>query len=394
MSYPSLPLSYCTNVHPGRTIAEVRQGITDYAAPIVQRCDTPVAAGLWLAEPVIRELGECDELIAQLKGDLERFQLSCYTLNAFPFGDFHSSRVKENVYLPDWSNPARSQYTMRCATILARLLPDNVEGSISTLPLGFKQSPHPEGHRLACIKSLLSTATFLADIESQTGRTIRLAIEPEPCCLLETTPEAVQFFEELFQYAEQKGHAEIARKFLGVCYDVCHQSVEFEDIPASFAALQQAGIRINKVHITCAVELLNPATNSAGREALAKYAEPRYLHQTIAKTRDGRIVREVDLSPELVRNPPPDFLDAPAWRIHFHVPVDAEELGPLQTTRADLKRALAAVKALPYAPHLEVETYTWPVLPGSAEATSDSISRLITGLSNELLSTQKLLAEM
>ena len=152
--------------------------------------------------------------------------------------------------------------------------------------------------------------------------------------------------------------------FIGLCLDLCHQAVEFEDIPASIDLLEQDGIRINKVHITNAVELQNPAENSEGRRALLSYVEPRYLHQTCARFRDGGVRTRMDLiADDIQRQPVDEFLQAECWRVHFHVPVFAESLGPLTTTRSDLCSVLRCVAGLSYAPHLEVETYTWPVMP-------------------------------
>jgi hypothetical protein len=173
-----------------------------------------------------------------------------------------------------------------------------------------------------------------------------------------------------------------------LCFDVCHQAVAFEDVGQSIASLDAAGIRINKIHITCAIELRDPATNREARAALAEYAEPRYLHQTKARTSDGRVLTQFDLDPSFALEPPADFLAAPIWRTHFHVPVDAERLGPLATTRAELRATLAAVRRLSYAPHLEVETYTWDVMPGSGSRD------LVDGLTRELCATRALLAEL
>jgi hypothetical protein len=267
-----------------------------------------------------------------------------------------------------------------------------VSGSISTMPLGFKERTYPASHREDCINQMLEAAEQLARIEAGTGRIIRLAIEPEPCCLLETTAETVRFFQDLFHRAELTRRGELAQKYLGVCFDVCHQAVEFEAIDASFRALDEAGIRINKLHITCALELKNPGKNLPARKVLARFAEPRYLHQTIALQPDGSVLRNVDLSSDWALNPPVEFSSALAWRVHFHVPVDAEQIGSgpeaLGTTRQELREALTAVSLLPYAPHLEVETYTWPVLPDSADRAATG---LIEGLTREILATQLLL---
>lgn len=387
MSLSSLPLSYCTNVHAGRTANEVHKGLDQYTVPVRQNFGAPLAAGLWLAQRVVQELLAESDGLARFADKLHHRGLTCHTLNAFPYGDFHSERVKEQVYVPDWSQPERLDYTDNCARILARLLPENTEGSISTVPLGFKGFDHPADFLTRCSDQLIESARRLGRLYDQTGRLIRLAIEPEPFCLLETTPEALAFFSRLWERADQAKLFSTAQRHLGVCYDVCHQAVEFEDVAESIAALDRAGIRINKVHITCALQLDRPAENREAREALARYVEPRYLHQTLARTSTGEILRAVDLTEQLALHPPPEFLDAEAWRVHFHVPVDAERLGPLMTTRSALKRALSAVAQLNYAPHLEVETYTWEVLPDG-----DAVN-LVEGLTRELTATRELLDE-
>jgi hypothetical protein len=169
-----------------------------------------------------------------------------------------------------------------------------------------------------------------------------------------------------------------------VCYDVCHQAVEFENAGDAVRGLDRAGVRINKVQISCAIQIDHPAENLAAREALRYYVEPRYLHQTFARLPDGRVARAADLTAALLTAPPADFLEAECWRIHFHVPVDATRLGPLDTTRPALAEALTALAGLAYAPHLEVETYTWDVLPGAGPAT------LVEGLQREFDATEAL----
>lgn len=388
MSLATLPLSYCTNVHPAQSVGEVIDGLDRYSGPVRKQCGFPVAAGLWLAAPVIAELQSKPAQVDRLAQSLKSNDLVCYTLNGFPYGDFHSERVKENVYHPDWTTNERLQYTRDCAALLARFLPEGVEGSVSTVPLGFKSASTAPDFVEACITNLLALARELDDLHDSTGNVIRLAIEPEPLCVLETTPETTAFFRMLFDRADAGGILEPAQRHLGVCYDVCHQSVEFEDVAQSIRDLRAAEVRINKVHITCAVRLQSPEANTEGRIALADFAEPRYLHQTFARTADGRIVHRTDLDRALCESPPSEFLTAGEWRIHFHVPVNAESIGPLQTTREDLKRALKSVAELEYAPHLEVETYTWHVLPGEQKPS------LIEGLTTELQATRDLLEKI
>lgn len=385
MSLSTLPLSYCTNVHPGLTFDDVVLSIREHTVAARQKLGFRIAAGLWLASPVVNELIAAPEKICQLREVLNEGDLVCYTLNTFPFGNFHSERVKENVYLPDWTSSERLEYTKASARILSELMPVGVEGSLSTVPLGFKGFSHEADFEQRCIDQLLTLAESLDQLHDETGQILRLAVEPEPCCILETVGETVLFFDRLFATAESRGQLDIARRHLGVCYDVCHQAVEFEEIASSIQRLSDAGIRINKMHLTTALHVDEPGQNQQGCDELSRFVEPRYLHQTFARSADGTVVFQEDLTEALCHSPEGAFRDASAWRVHFHVPVDAEQLGVLKTTRDELKQGIRAVAELDYAPHLEVETYTWGVLPGEKPAT------LADGIARELSATSALI---
>ena len=390
MTLSRLPLSYCTNVHPGRTVAEVIDGLTTYSAEVQRQLDFPMAAGLWLSASVVRELTENSDQMEQLAQVLWQHDLCCYTLNTFPFGDFHSERVKEQVYLPDWASPARISYTEQSAAILGRLLPEGGEGSLSTVPLGGRMNSHGADFHAVCFSHLIRLAKYLHQLFETTGRRIRLGLEPEPMCEMSGTAEwTLPVFERLFSQAEVLGCEPVVREYIGACFDVCHQAVEFEDVAESIEQFVRRGIRLNKVHITNAVELLRPSENSAGRQALLKYVESRYLHQTYALFPDGRIETRLDLTREDIdRQPADEFMQAASWRVHFHVPIFAETLGALRTTRDDLAAALRKVATLTYAPHLEVETYTWPVMP---DATTTDAPPLADRIAQELRSAAELL---
>lgn len=386
MAVSRRPLGYCTNVHPAQTLAEFLAGLDRYTVPVGRQVGRPLAAGLWLAQPVVDEVLAAPDGIRRLAGELASRSLTTYSLNAFPYGDFHANRVKEQVYLPDWTTPERLAYTERCARVLSGLLSEGDEGSISTLPIGFKRAV-PLASLEASAENLVACALAFSRLAAETGRTIRLAIEPEPFCLIETTDEAIEFFRLLWRIAAGHEAEAAVREHVGVCYDVCHQAVEFEDPAASVEALDRAGVRIVKVQVSCAIELERPAENPEGIAALRSYVEPRYLHQVFGLLPDGRKAGVFDLSAEMLAEPGPDLLAADSWRIHFHVPVDAESLGPLGTTRHAILPALEAVSRLAYAPDVEVETYTWNVLPGAEKPD------LVSGLAREVAATQELLDE-
>jgi hypothetical protein len=362
-------LTYCTNVHPGETLAEVRALLREHVVHVKQALipEGRFGVGLRLAAAAAHELLDPQELEA-FKAELSELGLYCFTINGFPYGQFHGLRVKEHVYEPDWRTQERVEYTRALARTLAELLPLGVSGSISTVPGCFKAAQLDATAPRKMADALIDVVATLVDIARHQGRHVALALEPEPHCFLETTAEAVSFFEQhLFsREARQRlvtaadvdpSEAErLLRRHLGVCLDTCHASVEFEAPLDAWRTLRAAGIGVPKVQISAGLRL--PAATPERLAALGAFAEGVYLHQTVVRTRDG-LQRFLDL-PEALRSLPPS---ADEWRVHFHVPIFMAELGLFESTQADLLPLLAELALTPDCPHLEVETYTWDVLP-------------------------------
>ncbi len=363
-------LSYCTNVHPGESLAAVTSLIDEHVLEVKRQfCPTqPFGVGLRLAAAAADEL-EQPGALEQFRDFLLARGLYVFTINGFPYGAFHGTRVKERVYLPDWLDPERVRYTQALARSLARLLPAGVSGSISTVPGCFRpraqEEPRAE-QRIAA--SLLAVTATLVELERATGQWIALALEPEPHCLLETTDEAVSFFERQLLgedaralFAQLTGlsqsQAEIAlRRHLGVCLDTCHASVEFESPLAAYRSLQRAGISVPKIQLSCGLRL--PEANPERLEALKAFENDVYFHQTVVRT-GTELERFVDLNDAFARG----ARAGSEWRVHFHVPIFLRELGVFESTQPDLLPLLAALATERPCPHLEVETYTWDVLP-------------------------------
>jgi sugar phosphate isomerase/epimerase len=356
-------LAYCTNVHSGETLDAIEASLDRHAAAVRERAGLggrQLGVGLWLAAPVARALAAEPALAARLRSRLSERGLLCFTLNAFPYGGFHAARVKEAVYRPSWLEPARGGFTLDAARALAALLPEGEElGTISTLPLGWRADIEAEAALDAAAARLMEVAAGLARLRRETGRRIRLLIEPEPGCAIETTAEAIAFFERL----ERAGAAE-GREHLGLCFDCCHQAVMGEELGASLARLDRAGVPVGKVHLSCAVE--GPLAR------LLPLAEPRWLHQVV--TADGRRANDLDdLGP---------LASAAALRarVHYHVPIYAKALASgLFTTRAALESALGEIVSWPSVPDLEIETYTWEALPAA-----DRPPELAEGIAREV----------
>jgi hypothetical protein len=349
-------ITYCTNIHPGESWGEVFAALRRHI-PAVKAAISPDAAfpiGLRLAERAARELDAARN--REFTDWLGASDCFVPTLNGFPYGAFHGGRVKENVYLPDWRAPERAAYTLRLTDLLAGWLPEGLAGSISSVPLGFK-GVVGWADLPAFRVQLERVLRHLAEIHDRQGRKILLALEPEPGCLLETTDEACRLFAEL-------DLSEELTAFLGLCYDACHQAVEFEDPADSLGRLEHAGIPIAKVQVSSALKVAGE-----GRETLRRFDEPCYLHQVVVKNGDGGLDRYADLGQALARKDAGE-----EWRCHFHVPIFLAGTPDHGTTQSFLTDLLPL---LPSDTLLEVETYTWDVLPPELrlDSVTDSIVR-------------------
>lgn len=362
-------LGYCTNVHAGSTFAQVKANLEHYALPIKQRIspEQPMGVGLWFSVDAMQEMIQQD-LAPAFRDWLEQRGLMPFTFNGFPFDDFHQPVVKDKVYLPHWADADRYQYTLGLATILAELLPDEGEGSISTLPLGWPPSfcgtadQYPEQAQRAA-DQLLQLVHMLARIELDTGKHIHVDLEPEPGCILETSAGVVRFFE---QYLLGGPDDVSVLAYLRVCHDVCHAAVMFEDQPDALANYRQAGIKVGKAQISSAIRVpfdtVDDHTRQDAWQQLQGFCEDRYLHQTSIRTDDGRVNTYLDL-PQAMADPAHAQMPRGEWRVHFHVPIHLDAIGPIKTTRQDINRCLQAIEPDDETHHFEVETYAWGVLP-------------------------------
>ncbi|AZQ38603.1 sugar phosphate isomerase/epimerase [Streptomyces cyaneochromogenes] len=342
-------LGYCSNVHQAEDLQGVIAQLAEYAEPVRESLGVDrLGIGLWLARPVVTELADDEAALGRLKSELRARGLETVTLNAFPYAGFHREVVKKDVYLPDWADEARLKYTLDCARVLAALLPDDVgHGSVSTLPLAWR-TPWPPGCAEEARHALERLTTGLAALEAWTGRRIRVGFEPEPGCVVETTTQAVR----------ELGGLDPDR--LGICLDACHLAVQFEQPGEALRRLAEAGMPVVKLQASCAVEAADPA-DPAARAALHRLAEPRFLHQTRTAA-DGEVLGVDDL-PDALDGGLPD--GGGPWRVHFHAPLHTRPEPPLRTTAGQLDQVLTGLLggASADCDHIEVETYTWSVLP-------------------------------
>jgi hypothetical protein len=353
-----LHLAYCTNVHPGKDWAETFHSLEHYVLPVKEQVGwEPYAIGLRLSDLASRELMDGSRLL-EFQRWLDAHSCYVFTINGFPFGQFHDSRVKEQVFRPDWTEPARLEYTVRLFDLLVQLVPPHIEGSVSTLPGSFKEFIHTPEHENLVRSNLWRCVEHIAEMGHRTGRRLILGLEPEPFGLLENSLEAARFFERLRE--EHPGDSRL-NEHLGITYDTCHFAVEFEEPLNAVMRLQQHGIRLSKIHISNALKL---RPTQAALRRLAEFADDVYLHQVIVRQGDGSLARFKDL--DLAMASPLARTASPGseWRVHFHVPLHSAPAGELDTTADHVLGLLNLLHSQPeLCSQLEMETYTWSVLP-------------------------------
>jgi len=381
-------LSYSTLVHPGDTWTEMWQSLTTYVPQVKARVAPRERFGVSLrisaasAATLTNDAAERD----RLKQFLADNDMYLYTVNAFPYGPFKNTLVKERVYEPDWRSDERATYTMQVADILADVAVPGIDPTIQSPPLGFKPRVTSPEVVAAFTAQVLRTVAHLVALRQSSGVTVRLALEPEPYCFLETTDEALRYFgEHLYADSAVKSLAaatglsssdaqDALHTHLGLVYDICHQAVEFEDISVSLRALADAGIPVFKLQEAAAVRVAEVTQDKV--DALRRFADSVYLTQTVER-RNGTLHRYLNLEDAFAawaEDPGPR-----EWRTHFHVPVFLDDLGDFTTTRFAIEDALRFHKENKLSPHLEIETYTWDVLPAHLK-TGDIVDYVVMEL--------------
>ncbi len=376
-------LGYCSNIHAGESWQAVRENLQRYI-PGIRDALVPgeeFGIGLRLSAAAVNDLAKA-EALQEFRQFLTQNNLYVFTINGFPYGPFHGTRVKEDVYLPDWMDDERLRYTNQLADVFASILPDGQGGSISTVPGAFKERVAGPDDIRQMADNMIRHAAHLANLHVSTGKFIALALEPEPCCFLETIDESVDFFsQELFSDAsaelmasltqtDKASALKLLRKHLTLCLDLCHAAVEFEDPDDCLAKLESAGITVGKLQISSGLRLKD--VSAATVDSLEPFIDKVYLHQVVER-HNGTLNRFTDL-PEAIEHLG-NSQESREWRVHFHVPIFLEELVDFSSTQPFVATMLSRHKEKPISDHLEVETYTWDVLP--AELRTESVDQAI-----------------
>ncbi|MDI1313883.1 metabolite traffic protein EboE [Prosthecobacter sp.] len=366
-------LGYCTNIHRGETWEETWNGLKNYTLRVKDRVSggTPYGIGLRLSQQAAVELSAPGK-IAEFKAWLEANGCYVFTINGFPYGSFHGTRVKEQVFLPDWTSPDRLAYTNLLFDILAQLLPPGVSGSVSTLPGSHKTFSVGADELQAIFTNLRLCREHIEDVATKSGHDLHLGLEPEPLGLFETSGETLKFFG---LYLDRNPHDHDFFKFVGLNYDTCHLAIEFEDARTALTRIAASGIRISKLHFSSALKLKPTPENVAKLHA---FDEPVYFHQVIASYgKDEPLRRFKDLPDALQFAQTNPTSLGEEWRVHFHIPIHAQPGGGFDSTRDHLIDTMGWLSRNPTkCQHIEMETYTWEVLPQEMRS-GDVVDQLV-----------------
>ena len=390
-------LGYCSNLHAGESVRAIRAGLEEFTLPLKQRLGVTGAfgVGLYLPAPAARHLAseEGSEDLAEWIAFCGGEGIDPFTFNAFPYGDFQQDGLKEAVYEPLWSEIERGQYTF-CVAQVAQALQAGLPFSDPRSHISI--STHPGAHVSqvdgtaglhACSRGLAAAVLSLVQTQREDAPPVVLSVEAEPWAiagdslalaeyLVVVAVRAAALLRDQGQVASNEAERLVAQH-LGTCLDACHSAVEFETVEAALRLAASQG-PLGKLQYSSALRLRQPAAHAPGQAALLGLDEARFLHQVNGRPkRVGQALLRAEDLPAL-RTALQDPAQAPAWqacdewRCHFHVPVDMPHFEGLETTRDYADKILLGLLAAPETwrtqeLHVEIETYTWSVLPGVQE---------------------------
>lgn len=402
MKLDSGHLSYCTNIHAGESWKDHFESLA-YNFPIIKKEFSPnqsMGIGLRLSNSASIDLLD-SEALKSFKSWLNQQQAYVFTMNGFPYGDFHHAVVKDRVHAPDWTSQGRVDYTLRLFQILAELLPDGMDGGISTSPLTYRHwfstKDLTQKAKEKATRHIIDVAGELFKIKKERGIVMHLDIEPEPDGLIETGSEFIEWYEKMLLpmaksiLSKSLNISDLEtenciKEHICLCYDICHFAIGYEKHADVLTQLQEKGIKTGKIQISAALKADLAVEDDLKTDifgAFSSYNEKTYLHQVVAKKLDQSLIRYRDL-PEALQDV--DNKDVIEWRAHFHVPVFAKDLGLLKSTQDDIIEVLKIQKNKPFSTHLEVETYTWEVLPEALKIPiTNSIIRELNWVKEQLI---------
>lgn len=385
-------LSYCSNIHPGESWEETFSNLKNHTTQVRnQLTNDKFGIGLRLSSVASIEILQRDQL-QNFKVWLESEEMYVFTINGFPYGQFHQERVKDQVHAPDWTTIERLEYTKRLFLILSVLLPIGLDGGVSTSPISYKwwhtdEKSLNEAKSKACTH-LAELIIYLVKLKNDTGKSLHLDMEPEPDGIIETTSEFIDYFKHYLLGDGLKSVSsgldcspesaeEYIREHFQLCYDVCHFAVGFENPEDAISRIASENIKIGRIQISAALASpnLSDADVTEVCKQLSVFDEPIYLHQAVTKQTNEELKRFPDLGDAIKSLQHPPDLEI---RTHFHVPIFTKEYGLLRSTQKEIIETLKVWLTQNFTNHLEVETYTWDVLP--EDMRTDLVSSIVREL--------------
>ena len=362
---------YCTNIHPGESWDEIISSLKENTLNIQKGLTSEI--GLRISARALKEVARKE--INDFKKWLALENLKVCTVNAFPYGNFNKGIVKKDVYLPDWQSEKRVSYTLDTIELMLEL---DSEVTISTVPLGWKDSFQQPSSVVNACQNLLKVALRLRDIYDKEGIQILVCLEPEPGCYLENTESVIRFFNDYLFNSKFFSQSEIAilRQFIGICFDVCHFSTMFESAVESYKKISQL-VDIHKVQVSSGLKFIGSLEDF--KKNISSFKDGRYLHQLMIQNNDQQFFLS-----DLENYP---LLDGEAeFRVHYHVPIFLNELEGFQGTNKDIVDLINYFNENKIEQTLEVETYTFEVLPAKyqEQGIRESIRRELKWLINQL----------
>ena len=368
-------LTYCSNIHPGEKWADHFQSLQENIPYIREQLapGQPFGLGLRVANEASIELSK-PEVLATFKNWLKEQNVYVFVINGFTYGGFHNTVVKDDVHTPDWTTSDRLEYTIRLFNILSNLLPEGMHGGVSTPPLSYRLWWNTIEEKINATEQatdhMLQVLDELIKIEKETGKLLHLDIEPEPDGILDNAVDFVKWYRDVllprgtahltekYGYDAAQGKAAIL-KHIQLCYDICHAAVGFENPEEILASLDEIGIQVGRIQVSSALKVNFSNEKEIKVKAIETFDEPVYLHQVVALNEDGTKSHYPDLK-EALNNWNEQQEE---WRVHFHVPLFINSYGVLESTQGDIIKTLGIHREKPFSAFLEVETYTWGVLP-------------------------------
>ncbi len=375
-------LSYCTNIHAGESWVEIFENLKVYLLNIKQRVSEkePFGIGLRLSYQAAIELSDKSKLHA-FKEWMTLNNVYVFTINGFPYGNFHGETIKDQVHTPDWTTDLRKEYTMLLFDVLGALVPVHILGGISTSPISYKYwyatEERLEDAKIKACDFLIDVVQHLIDLKNRTGKSMHLDIEPEPDGVIENSEEFLHFYNDYLlklgvpllmkntNCTENEADNAI-REHIQLCFDVCHFSIAYEKPVEVIQKMKDNAIKIGKVQISAALKCNVESNNSIEelQSYLRPFHEPNYLHQAVIKTNENNYLKFRDLDVAIEAMTVTNFKEL---RTHYHVPVFLAEYQDLQSTQDDIIETLQLWKTNNFTDHLEIETYTWDVLPNQMQ---------------------------